>query len=718
MSSLSNVAGSRAASKITQLHISHSWGGGISRWIADFCKADSDRHNVVLQSVSDRNAAAVRLELLDPLLSNRPLAGWTLAAPIRATDVHNPEYSWILREILDVFEINVVLVSSLIGHSFDALAMRLPTVLIAHDLYPFCPALFACFGEPCSSCGPDKLVRCMAQNPYNEFWHNTKPGDWIAVREGYLEVAKLSNLRLVAPSLSVRDRLCTLLPQLRPEAWKVIAHGIDTELFARPGIQSGEPKASARLRIVIPGRLPPHKGLFLLRDALPGLLGSATLLLLGCGNYGEPFRGVPGIEVISDYEYSRLGEAIRLFDPDIALLLSVLPESFSYTLSEMLALGLPVAATKVGAFPERIQDGRNGLLFAPDSRSLVETVAMLATDRPRLHCLRKQAQASIPRRIQDMVSDYHALFPEPDRPDPIADPSASRSALLRWLTKLSSERQQLQHENARLAEAVRQATLRADDLAAKVDELELLREDLSRDVERLALDKEAIYCSRSWRLTAPLRSVTNWLSRDLGPKTLSPAIDLNGAPKQSRLPSEGTISSCAVGADAESCKAARRRLRYEIGVPDAVRIVVAILADSEPEAANCFLEMTSAILDSRNDTVFVVFPGFAPDVQSGKLARALLSATRKLFVLDPKDQALATEGADIVFLSSSGNRTISKIEAIASAGTGVVVLDSAGGPGLGITLGSAPVFSGTDAASIAAAILQWFSTDQAGRSTR
>ena len=708
MSSVSNVAGNRAISRIAQLHISHSWGGGIGRWIADFCKADSDRHNLVLQSVSDRNAAAIRLELLDPLQSNQALAEWTLAAPIRATDVRNSEYAQILREILDGFGVDVVLVSSLIGHSFEALATGLSTVLIAHDMYPFCPALFACFGEPCTSCEPDKLARCMAQNPYNEFWHNTAPVHWIALREAYLEVANLSNVRLVAPSLSVRDRLCAVLPQLHPNAWKVIAHGLDTDLFARPSVQPGDPKAPARLRIVIPGRLPPHKGLYLLRDALPALLGSATLLLLGCGKFGEPFRGVPGVEVVPDYEYSRLGEAVRQFDPDMALLLSVLPESFSYTLSEMFALGLPVVATKVGALPERIQDGHNGLLFAPDSRSLVDTVTLLATDRPRLLGLRQQVQASIPRRIEDMVSDYHALFPESHRPAATADPSLLRSTLLRWLTKLSGERQQLQLENARLADAVRQAVFRADDLAARNRELELLRENLSRDVLRLAFDKEAIYLSRSWRLTAPLRFVTSLLSRDLSPNTTPQAIDLTESPKQSQLLGDGLLSGLPIAIDADACKAARLRLRYEIGVPDAARVVVAILADADLQDAKCFLEMASAILDARNDTVFAVFRALRPDVGSGRLAQAILTATRKLFVLDEKQHAFAIDGADVVLVGSSFIQNVSQIEAVATSARKVIVLDSAFSPALSAAPDSVPVFANSEATFIAAVILNWF----------
>lgn len=705
------VAADRAESKPAQLHISHSWGGGIGRWVADFCKADGDRHNLVLQSVSDRNWAAMRLELLDPRLSDRALAQWTLAAPIRATDIRNPEYARILEEILDVFGIDVVVVSSLIGHSFEALATRLPTVLIAHDLYPFCPALFACFGEPCSTCEPARLARCMAQNPYNEFWHGTKPAQWIALREAYVESASEPNVRLVAPSRSVRDRLCALLPQLHPDAWAVIAHGIDTDQFARQSSHAGKAETAARLRIAIPGRLPPHKGLYLLREAMPALLGCATLLLLGCGKFGEPFRGVPGVEVVPDYEYAQLGEAIRRFDPDIALLLSVLPESFSYTLSEMLALGVPVAASRVGALPERIEHGRNGLLFEPDAQSLVETVQMLAKDRSRLLQLRQQARACPPRPAAAMVSDYHALFPEAGRSAARVDRSSSRSAFLRWLAALADERLQLRDENVGLVELARQAASHADVLAARIGELERRCQDLSRDADRLAADKAAIYRSRSWRLTAPLRYLADMVASVRTPRALSQGNASEGAPQPVEItrPAGGTAG--APGLAAESREAARRRLRYEIGVPDAARVVVGVIAETDCRAADCFVAMTSAILEARNDTVFVVLRPLVEDGRGDKLAQALLSATRKLFVLGPADQALAIEAADVVFVSTSGDRSIQPIETIASQAKRTVAFDPT--PGLAPVTRSPRVSSASDASSIAAAILDGFAADQA-----
>ena len=76
------------------VHISHSWGGGLGRWISDFCAAEEDFLHLVLKSVGTRKAGAQALTLhlgAEPL----PLKQCDLTTPILSTSLGSHEYRQI-----------------------------------------------------------------------------------------------------------------------------------------------------------------------------------------------------------------------------------------------------------------------------------------------------------------------------------------------------------------------------------------------------------------------------------------------------------------------------------------------------------------------------------------------------------------------------------------------------------------------------------------------
>jgi hypothetical protein len=103
--------------------------------------------------------------------------------------------------------------------------------------------------------------------------------------------------------------------------------------------------------------------------------------------------------------------------PHAGLLLSVIPETFSYTLSELLALGIPPVATAHGSFADRIVEGESGFLFPPEAAALVACVRALRDEPARLARVAAHLAAQPrPRSTRDMVADYHAVLPLADRP--------------------------------------------------------------------------------------------------------------------------------------------------------------------------------------------------------------------------------------------------------------------------------------------------------------
>ena len=139
------------------LNISHSWGGGLARWINDFAEADGDHISLTLRSVGNKDVAAHSLALYmkgQPV----PLQQWSLTTPILSSAVGSAEYRRVLAEITAAFPIRAMVVSTLIGHSLDVYRLGLPVIHVLHDFFPWCPPLYAHFESPCIQCDNDRLM--------------------------------------------------------------------------------------------------------------------------------------------------------------------------------------------------------------------------------------------------------------------------------------------------------------------------------------------------------------------------------------------------------------------------------------------------------------------------------------------------------------------------------------------------------------------------------
>ena len=392
------------------LHITHSWGGGIDRWLQEYCRADHKHQNLVLRSSGPVGIFGLELSLYLSITDRKPVQRWTLSPGIKATDSDHPGYRAILTEIIDRYGVEAVVVSSLIGHALNALHCAVPVVMVCHDYYPFCPALNITFGETCTSCTPAELASCTADNPHNRFFDNLPPASWVELRKQFVNTIRDCDVKLIAPSPSVRNNSAKLMPELN-QLWNIVPHGtrpVDGTAVT-PAADSARP-----LRILVLGSLAPNKGQQLLLQMQERLAGFAELFLVGCGAYGNSFVGAPGVHVIPEYRWEELGSIVGGIKPDTGLLLSVVPETFSYTLQELFQLGIPPVATRTGSFVDRIEDGVNGFLVAPEAGEIVECLRRLAADRRLLGAAHERLRSQHVPQITGMLAKYSALLRSPD----------------------------------------------------------------------------------------------------------------------------------------------------------------------------------------------------------------------------------------------------------------------------------------------------------------
>ncbi|MBS0570055.1 MAG: glycosyltransferase [Proteobacteria bacterium] len=398
------------------LHVLHGWGGGAERFVRDIAAADRERHHLVLMARGnfERRRHGERLELRAATLSLPPLREAVLPDPIASTALAHRGYREFLDGVLRDFAVDAVVVSSLIGHSLDALRSGVPTLYFIHDFYPLWPLLHRNLDDTAVRFDAAQLRADLAGAEAGFEFAERDPDWWLVLRERLADAALAAQATLLAPSRSALDIFLKLQPRLASLPKNVIAHGIAPWPAAvkRP---LPAPPARDKLRLVILGRVRGGKAANLLRKLLPHLRG-IEWFLLGAGAEAREFFGRADVHILLNYTTAELPALIARIGPDAALMPADLPETFSYTLSELRSLGIPVLATRLGALGERIADGVDGFLVAPEAPAIAAAIESLRADPARLARVRATLAQQLPRTLADMAADYRRLLPLAPRP--------------------------------------------------------------------------------------------------------------------------------------------------------------------------------------------------------------------------------------------------------------------------------------------------------------
>ena len=179
------------------------------------------------------------------------------------------------------------------------------------------------------------------------------------------------------------------------------------------------------LRLIYIGRLAPRKGLGEILDAMALLRGrgvAATLVVAGSGPDEAALRAraaTLGLGEAVSFAGAAYGErkAALLAEADVLLLPSY-SEGLPYSLLEGMAAGAVPVVTPVGAIPDVVERGRQGL-YVPvgDAGAIAAAVTELAADREALARMaaasrtRVASAYSVERLAADFASLYGALTP-------------------------------------------------------------------------------------------------------------------------------------------------------------------------------------------------------------------------------------------------------------------------------------------------------------------
>ncbi len=249
------------------------------------------------------------------------------------------------------------------GHDSDLTdliqELNLPFDFTVHDYYAICPQVTLSDerGRYCTEPDEKSCNRCIEDRP---------PLDGIVGISSWRLAHSWAFLRadrVITPSADTAARIARYYPKapiIAAEHSGMLSCGM-----VRPQLLAPE----ERLRIAVLGTQTIHKGLELLRECAEAAAHRdlpIEFVLVGRVENGIN-RGRVVFRETGRYEPQDLPAILERAAPHLVWFPTRVPETFSYTLSACLELGLPVAAHDTGAFPERLARRPWSWILKPDA---------------------------------------------------------------------------------------------------------------------------------------------------------------------------------------------------------------------------------------------------------------------------------------------------------------------------------------------------------------
>lgn len=268
-----------------------------------------------------------------------------------------------LFSMLAAAEVAMVVVHQLLGYDGEFCRLLAPwvrgrrSVYYVHDFYPLCQRVTMIdAGQAfCNAAGTDVCERCIDIGGAHDSVRTTELSP--AAHRALFGEILASVGHVVAPSASTALYLNRVFPECRVHVVPHPEMGVTLPAAVRTG---------ASPEILLLGALGPHKGSAeLLAIARRAQLVAPQLRfrVVGHTNIDAQLETFGNVTVTGPYPPEDLGRMLNQCSGRLALFLPIWPETYSYTLTEVVAHGFIPFVPDIGAPAERVRQSGFGVIF-------------------------------------------------------------------------------------------------------------------------------------------------------------------------------------------------------------------------------------------------------------------------------------------------------------------------------------------------------------------
>lgn len=338
--------------------ISGQWVGGIEVYLANIAKALSQKYGVYIYTPKmDSNGLASQVvdshgKLAREIPYLTPYSNWQLT---------DPEREQAFATILDELDIDLVHFHHLAGHPPSLITVanqkEVPTVFSAHDFFSICH-VSNLINDEGRYCNPATLTMQQCDNCLSNTY-GVLPGSQLKRRSAWRGLLASCNALIFNTQSSV-DLITSIYPEIGKHPNQYLAP-VPIPPITRIEKQPLQPSP---LKVAVMGNFLHHKGADTILSAMKVLKNEAIEFHV-FGNvdpvYLEKMSPLLEESVCLHGPYSTEKMPAALWDCQVSLHVSILPETYCLTLSEASTIGLVPVVTDIGALGERVTEEVNGL---------------------------------------------------------------------------------------------------------------------------------------------------------------------------------------------------------------------------------------------------------------------------------------------------------------------------------------------------------------------
>lgn len=264
---------------------------------------------------------------------------------------YNSEYRDMVEKIVLALNISDIHIHHMINHYFDLTDIinkyKLNASITLHDFYSICPTINLLY-EGRTFCGileNKDCAKCLnlslkLHNNILDGWHK----DWERL------FASVNNI--IVPSEDTKRRISTVYKNINI---KVIEHGIDMESY-----DCSRKHSNKIFNVAYVGVLSNHKGLYIFKDLLKSKGKNIKFHLFGYSEDKKMNRSKGNYIYHGKYNRQTLAKQLNTNNIDLVCFLQIWPETYSYTVQEVIASGIPMISYDIGAGADRIKANNLG----------------------------------------------------------------------------------------------------------------------------------------------------------------------------------------------------------------------------------------------------------------------------------------------------------------------------------------------------------------------